>query len=197
MRMIGLISHVRLLSFSTILLFYITLIKQMSKVVLIGFVVLVTAVMIGMLIVAFYPKNETPGSIDNAATLTAGDESEMQIAGNDPETVGKNDETIDANEDTNPVPVPSDSLIQTNSITSPRIDPPISSRDQTDRDVPNPLFVDSNNMTHPTCKVHDGGVWAICNNAPFKRWTQMHTTTEDTLAACTTHYAQTVCPPRV
>ncbi|AHA54851.1 hypothetical protein EhV145_00301 [Emiliania huxleyi virus 145] len=39
----------------------------MSKVVLIGFVVLVTAVMIGMLIVAFYPKNETPGSIDNAA----------------------------------------------------------------------------------------------------------------------------------
>lgn len=169
----------------------------MNKVVVIGFVIFVIAVMIGMLIMAFYPKKAAPVSIENAATLTAGDESEMQIAGNDPETVEKNDEMSDAGTESQPVPVPTDSLIQTNSITPPRIDPPISSRDQTDRDVPNPLFVDSNNMVHPTCKVHDGGVWAICNNAPFKRWTQMHTTTEDTIAACVKHYAQTMCPPRV
>ena len=169
----------------------------MNKVAIIGFVVVVTVTMIGMLLLAFYYKKAAPSSIENAATLDFGDESEMQVAGGDPEDVGKNDEEINAGQEIQPVVVPEDSLIQTNSMTPPRIDPPISSRDHIDKDVPNPLFVNSKDLTHPTCKVHDGGVWAMCHNAPFKRWTQMHTTTEDTIAACAKHYAQVTCPPRV
>ncbi|AET42416.1 hypothetical protein EXVG_00389 [Emiliania huxleyi virus 202] len=169
----------------------------MNKVAIFGFVVIVIVIMISMLIWTFYPKKEVPSSIENAATLDMGDESEMQVDGGDPEDVGKNDEDISAGREIQPAAVPEDSLIQTNSITPPRIDPPISSRDHIDTDVPNPLFVNSNDLTNPTCKVHDGGVWAMCHNAPFKRWTQMHTTTEDTLAACAKHYAQVKCPPRV
>ncbi len=167
----------------------------MNKVVfvglVVGFVVVATAIIIGIILLASHSSSE------NAASLDMGDETEMQFTGGDPENVGKNDEDINADLEIQPAAVPDDSLIQSNSMTPPRIDPPISSRDQTDKDIPNPLFINSSDLTHPTCKVHDDGVWAICHNAPFKRWTQMHTTTEDTLAACTKHYAHVTCPPRV
>ena len=169
----------------------------MNKIAVFGFACIVIVTMISMLIWTFYPKEAAPSSIKNAATLEMGDETEMQVAGGDPENLGKNDEELTAGQEIQPVAVPGDSLIQTNSMTPPRIDPPISSRDQTDKDVPNPLFVNSKDLTHPICKVHDDGAWAMCHNAPFKRWTQMSTTTEDTLAACTKHYVHVTCPPRV
>lgn len=79
----------------------------------------------------------------------------------------------------------------------PRIDPPISSKDIPEKDVPNPLFGQNLPVTFPNCMVHEGAVWSFCNGTKHKRYTMLQPTYKATIEKCNDYHKNTPCPPRI
>ena len=101
--------------------------------------------------------------------------------------------TNDPNLDHDPTPEPVSVSVKP----PPRIDPPVSSKDIADKDVPNPLFAQDTPVTYPNCMVHEGAVWSFCNGTKHKRYTMLQPTYIGTIEKCNAHHRNTPCPPRI